>query len=231
MKRYFITGLVILLPVALTIAIVVFVFNLLTVPFLGVVKTVFDQYGLFENGFLFLNAEQIQNLVAQLLILISLFCITIALGYIARWFFFHAMIKFAEYIVKHIPLVSTIYKTSQDVIKTIFTSETNSFKQVVLVHFPNAESYSIGLVTREGIPGLKDTDYESAVAVFVPTTPNPTSGFMVMYKESDLIYLDMKVEEAFKYVISCGMILPDFKKFEKVRETPHFETKLAFSEE
>ena len=210
MKKYFITGLVILLPVALTFAIVVFIFNLLTVPFLGVVKTVFDRYNLFENGFLFLNAEQIQNLAAQLLILISLFAITIVLGFIARWFFFRATIKFAEYILRHIPLVSTIYKTSKDVIKTIFTTDTKSFKQVVMVRFPNPETYAMGLVTREDIPGLKNTDYEDAVAVFVPTTPNPTSGFLVMYKKKDLIYLDMKVEDAFKYVISCGVIMPEF---------------------
>lgn len=210
MKRCFITGLVILLPVTLTIAIVLFIFNLLTVPFLGIVKAVFDHYGLFQNGFLFLNAEQVENLVAQLLILVSLFFITIGLGFIARWFFFHAMIRFAEYVTFQIPLVSTIYKTSKDVIKTIFTSETKSFKQVVLVRFPNPETYSIGLITREEIPGLKGTDYKEAVAVFIPTTPNPTSGFMVMYKRQDLIYLDMKVEDAFKYVISCGVIMPNF---------------------
>lgn len=230
MKKYFITGLVILLPVALTIAIVIFVFNLLTIPFLGLVKTIFDHYGIFENGFLFLNAQQVENLVAQFLILVSLFFITLLLGYIARWFFFHTMIKFAEYIVRQIPLVNTIYKTSKDVIKTIFTSETKSFKQVVLVRFPNPETYSIGLVTREGIPGLKDTDYDDAVAVFVPTTPNPTSGFMVMYKQKDLIYLDMKVEDAFKYVISCGVIMPDFKKMDREQIKP-LETQIAFSKE
>ncbi len=232
MKRCFITGLVILLPVTLTIAIVIFVFNLLTVPFLGLVKTVFGHYGLFENGFLFFNAEQLQNLVAQLLILVSLFFITIGLGIIARWFFFHTMIKFAEYIVRYIPLVSTIYKTSKDVIKTIFTSETKSFKQVVLVRFPNPESYSIGLVTREEIPGLKQTDFEDAVAVFVPTTPNPTSGFMVIYKKQDLIFLDMKVEDAFKYVISCGVIMPDFNVIHHISEDPMpLENKFAAPQE
>lgn len=87
-KKYFITGLVILLPVALTLAIVIFVFNLLTTPFLGVVKTIFDHYQLFETGFLFLSSDQLQNLIAQTLILISLVAVTIGLGFIARWFFF-----------------------------------------------------------------------------------------------------------------------------------------------
>jgi uncharacterized membrane protein len=209
-KKYFITGLVILLPLALTIAIVVFIFNLLTTPFLGVVKTVFDRYDLFETGFLFFKADQLQSFIAQLLILVSLFLLTVGLGFIARWFFFRSLLKIAEFIVRHIPLVSSIYKTCQDVIKTIFTSKTKSFKQVVIVRFPNPETCSIGLITRESMPSLKDTNYSDAVAVFVPTTPNPTSGFLVMCKPDDLIYLDMRVEDAFKYVISCGMILPSF---------------------
>ena len=210
MKKYFITGLVILLPVALTMAIVAFIFNLLTTPFLGAVRTVFEHYHLFEKGFLFLNTSQLQTFVAQILILSSLFFLTIGLGFIARWFFFHAIIKFAEYLVKKIPFVSTIYKTCKDVIKTIFTSKTNSFKQVVLVRFPNVNTYSIGLITREEIAGLKQTTHADAVPVFVPTTPNPTSGFLVMYKKQDIIYLDMKVEEAFKYIISCGLLAPSF---------------------
>lgn len=220
MKKYFITGLVILLPLALTTAIVMFIFNLLTVPFLGIVTAVFNHYHLLEEGVFLLNSDQIQNLVAQFFILVSLFFIVIGLGFIARWFFFKAFIKFAEYVVKYIPLVSTIYKTCQDVIKTIFTSKTNSFKQVVMVRFPHPQTYSIGFITREEIPSLANTSHSDAVAVFVPTTPNPTSGFMIMFKPDDLIYLDMTVEDAFKYIISCGVISPDFNTISK-EETLH----------
>jgi len=219
MKKYLLTGLVILLPLALTIAIVMFIFNLLTVPFLGIVKTVFEHNQFLDQGFLWLSADQIKNIVAQILILISLFFLVIGLGFIARWFFFKAFIKFAEYVVKRIPLVSSIYKTCQEVIKTIFTSKTNSFKQVVLVRFPHSHTYSLGLVTKEDIPGLKDTPHSDSVAVFVPTTPNPTSGFLVMFKPVDLIYLDMKVEDAFKYIISCGMVSSEFKVINKAPQT------------
>ncbi len=214
MRKYFITGLVILLPVALTTAIVLFIFNLFTTPFLGIVNTLFDRYHLFEQGFLFLNPYHIQNLIAQVLILLSLFFITIILGLIARWFFFRTLIKFAEYIVKRIPLVNSIYRTCQDVIKTIFTSKTKSFKQVVLVRFPNPDTYSVGLVTCENLPDLAGATSNS-VAVFIPTTPNPTSGFLLMYNSEELIYLDMKVEDAFKYIISCGVIVPPFNVIAK----------------
>jgi uncharacterized membrane protein len=223
MKKYFITGLVILLPLALTIAIVMFIFNLFTVPFLGIVKVVFDRYHLFEEGFFLLNASQLQNLVAQILILGSLFFISISLGFIARWFFFKTLIKFAEYVVRKIPLVRTIYKTCQDIINTIFTSKTKSFKQVVLVRFPNSETFSIGLITRDAITHLAGTSHQNAVAVFVPTTPNPTSGFLMIFKPEDLIYLDMKVEDAFKYIISCGVISPDFNPISKEEAHHRFE--------
>lgn len=211
MKRYFITGIVTLLPVALTLIIITFFFNLLTTPFLGAVKSLFEVYGLFENGFLLLNANQLQNLIAKLLILLLLVSFTIGLGYLVRWFFFHSILKVIDRIVHRIPLVRSIYKASQEVIKTIFTSKTNSFKQVVMVRFPNADTYAIGLVTREDIPPLQGTAYENIVAVFIPTTPNPTSGFMILFKRQDLVYLDMKVQDAIKYVVSCGVILPEFQ--------------------
>ena len=231
MKKYFITGLMILLPLALTIIIIVFIFNLLTTPFLGLIRTVFNHYSLFEHGFLFLNADQLQNLIAQFLILVCLFAITIALGFIVRWFFFRSLIRLAEFIVKKIPFVSTIYKTCNDVIKTIFTSKNKSFKQVVLVRFPNPETLSIGLITCEEIPSLKNTSHANVAAVFVPTTPNPTSGFLIMYKQEDLIYLDMKVEEAFKYIISCGLISPNFNMISKKEAFDHIKEEELFSQQ
>lgn len=223
MRKYFLTGLVILLPVALTITIVTFIFNFLTGPFLGIVKTVFERYNLFEEGFLFLNADQIQTLFAQFLILGSLFFLVIGLGYVASLFFFNTFIQFAEYLVKRIPLVRVIYNACKDVINRLFTNNTKSFKQVVLAPFPNPEVYSIGFITRDDLTCLNET----AVAVFVPTTPNPTSGFLMMFKSADLLYLDMKVEEAFKAILSCGVIISDFKVISKEEAYLKFHGEIA----
>lgn len=220
MKKYFVTGLIILLPLALTLAIVIFVFNLLTDPFIGMVKGVFEYYGLFSNGFLFISANQLQSIIAQLIVLIILFFTTVILGLVTRWFFFHSFIRLADHLLHKIPVVNSIYKICQDIIKTIFTSETKSFKQVVLAPFPDDNIYSIGLVTREGMPGLEGTSHINAIAVFVPTTPNPTSGFLMMYKREDLIYLDMTIEDAFKYIISCGVIPPVFKPAKSIEAEP-----------
>lgn len=211
MKKYFLTGLIILLPLALTLAIVAFLFNLLTVPFLGLVTSVFEHYHFFESGLFFLNADHIQTFVAQLLILGIIFLIVLGLGFFARWLFLHTVIKYTEGMVKRIPLVRAIYQTCQEVIETLFKSKTQSFKQVVLVPFPNPETFSLGFVTRETLPTFPNTDQAETVVVFVPTAPNPTSGFIMMFKASEVHYIDMKVKEAFKTIISCGVIYPDFK--------------------
>ena len=209
MKKYFITGLVILLPLALTVAIVSFIFNLLTDPFVGLVKAIFDYNGWFTTGFLFLTTSQTQQLFSQLIIIILLFFVTAGLGFIARLFFFNYILGFWELDLKKIPFIISIYTTCQDVIQTIFTTDSNAFKQVVLVPFPSMNAQAIGLVTSDNLPKLGSYN-EPFVAVFIPTTPNPTSGFLVMFKKTDVVYLDMKVEDAFKYVISCGMIPTSF---------------------
>lgn len=210
MKRYFITGLVILLPLAVTLAVMVFIFNLLTEPFAGAVRAIIDHYNIFSNGFLFFSAAQFQFFISQILVLLFMFFFTVLLGMIAHWFFVHYLIRFWDYIFHRIPVVNTVYKACQDVINTLFASKTKSFKQVVLVPFPHPESQSIGLVTQDDIQGIFKDQKSSLVAVFVPTTPNPTSGFLMMYEAKDIKYIDMKVEDAFKYVISCGVIMNTF---------------------
>lgn len=215
MKKYFVPGLVILLPLALTFAILIFIFNFLTNPFVGLVQGVLNYFGLLNTPFLFLTPEQFQIAVSKLIILVILFFFTVFLGAVGRWFFVHYFIKFWDYCLHRIPFVSSIYKMCQDVIQTIFGGKTKSFKQVVLVPFPNDKTLSIGLVTRERLEGLPQSENGNMVAVFVPTTPNPTSGFLMIFNEQDLIYLDMSVEDALKYVISCGVILNPFKTMTK----------------
>lgn len=210
-KNHFITGLITLLPLAITIAIVAFIFNLLTGPFLGIVQSIFTYYHVLDHGFLFLDAQDVQNLVAKICILITLFFLVVGLGMLARWFFFNTLIDVTEQFLKKIPLVRSIYKICRDMIHTLFTSKANSFKQVVLVKFPHNEAFSLGFITRDDLTEFDSLTQVKTVAVFIPTTPNPTSGFLIMFEPKDLIYLHMKVEDAFKYIISCGMIAPEFQ--------------------
>jgi uncharacterized membrane protein len=208
MKKYFITGLVFLLPLVVTIAVLIFLVNFLTKPFIGIVSAFLTKMGLAHKGFFFLSAEQVLSYSSKLLILILLFLFTVLLGVITRWFFIHFLFRLGDRALSRIPIVNTVYKTTQDIIKTLFVSDKNTFKQVVMVPFPHPDIYVLGLVVRESPEVCSRAANDDLTSVLVPTTPNPTTGFLLMVKRSDLIFVDLKPEEAIKYIVSCGVIIP-----------------------
>lgn len=211
MRKYFITGLVILLPVAITIAIIIFLINFFTQPFIHFVSEIIIACNLFPKGFLLLSQENIIQYVSRILILLMLFGVTMLLGMLARWFFIHSFFSLCDKILHKIPVINTVYKTSQDIIKTIFSSDKNSFKQVVMVPFPRPGVYVLGLIARESPNACCSASGEDLVSVLIPTTPNPTTGFLLMFKKTDIVHVDIKPEDAIKYIVSCGVILPEQK--------------------
>lgn len=221
MKKYFITGLVILLPLVITIAIAVFLVNFFTKPFIGFVSKFLDKITGLDHGFFIFSHDQIVNYSSRFLILLLLFLITVGLGYLTRWFLLHAIVRLTDTVLKKIPVVSSVYKTSQDLIKTLFVSDKKSFQQVVMVPFPRPGVYVMGLVARESPEICSKKTQKDLVSVLVPTTPNPTTGFLMMFDKSELIYLDLKPEDAIKYIVSCGVIIPS-EKVEKEKNAPSF---------
>ena len=208
MKKHFLTGLIILLPIAITIAVVSSLINFFTGPFVKGVSASLQNTNFANHGFLFLSHEQVVLYLSKFLILICLFFIIIGLGILARWYFIRWFFIIGDKILHKIPVVSSVYKTTQEIIKTLFTKDTTAFKQVVLAPFPRKDMYVLGLISG-GAPTICSTTFGSKlISVLIPTTPNPTSGFLIMFKQEDLIYLDMRPEEAIKYIISCGSIVP-----------------------
>lgn len=203
MKKYFITGLVILLPLAVTIAVVAFIINFLTQPFVGLIEN------FLKNVPWYIKYHVIIDIFLKLAYLFALFFFTVLLGFLTRVVVFKSLLSLYDYILHRIPIIKTVYKATQQVIKTIFGTSSRSFKQVVMVPFPNPGSYCIGLVSSPAPPVCQKTLETALISVFVPTTPNPTSGFLMMYEEHKIIYIDMKIEDAFKYIISCGVITSD----------------------
>lgn len=212
MKKYFITGLIVLLPLVVTIAVVVFLVNFLTKPFIGFVSAILAQFDIINKGFLFLTPEQTIKYGSQILILVVLFFVTVVIGIITKWFFIKSLLGLGDRILHKIPLVNTVYKTTQDIIKTLFVSDKNSFKQVVMAPFPKEGSYVLGLIARESPEYCSEKVGSPLFSVLIPTTPNPTTGFLLMYRKEDLIFIDMKPEDAIKYIVSCGVIIPGAKK-------------------
>jgi uncharacterized membrane protein len=209
MKKYFLTGLIILLPLVVTIMVITFLVNFLTQPFIGMVSSVLCHFHIINEGFLFLSPDQLIRYSSQLIIILLLFFVTLGLGFVTRSFFIHSIFKLGDNIIHRIPIIKTVYKTTQDIINTLFASDKNSFKQVVLVPFPRDGIYVLGLVSRESPVECTRKTGEGLVSVLIPTTPNPTTGYLLMYKHEDLIFLEMKPEEAIKYIVSCGVIVPE----------------------
>lgn len=214
MKRYFITGLVILLPLAVTIAVVVFIMNFLTEPFIGIVENFLKGFEWRQTKLSDVIPHNVIHYGAQIIILIALFLFTIILGFLARWFFIRYLIKLSDKILHRIPLVNKIYKTTQEIINTFFRKESKSFQRVVLVPFPAKDVYCLGLVSRSAPEKIEQLLGSKLLSVFIPTTPNPTSGFILMFKEEDVIDLDIRTEDALKFIVSCGVIHPETIKIE-----------------
>lgn len=203
-KKYFLTGLVILLPIVVTAFLVVFAFNLLAKPLQGIMSGLLNYYGLTETISLF-KSEHVLTIVSKTLSFLILMSIVLVAGIAARLFFMHTILRFGDYVIHRIPIVNKIYKASQEVVKTLFVSKTTNFSQVVLVPFPHAKALSIGFLTNENSSLNTSLGSENRVSVFVPGTPNPTIGFMLTFKKTEILFIDMTVEEALKFIVSFGV--------------------------
>lgn len=203
MKKYFLTGLVTLLPLAVTIWVVRFLVRLLTNPFVGLVTLLTDK--------LPIASPQLIRTISQFLVLVGLVVLTFFLGLVARKLFFNQLIRFGDRIIAKIPIVNKVYKTSKEIVTSLFGSKEKSFTQVVLLPFPYVGAYCIGLIAKSAPQTCSDAEKAELVSVFIPTTPNPSTGYLVMCKRSELVNLNMKTDEAIKYVVSCGVIQPEAK--------------------
>ncbi len=195
LRKYIIAGLLVWLPFAATVVIVKLVVDLLDKIILWLPpdwqpETVL---GFSIPGF-------------GIILAISILLLT---GMLAANLFGRRLVEFWEAVLNRIPLVRSIYNSVKQISSTILDSSGKSFRKVVMLQYPRKGVWSIGFLTNEAvgteIEGLDD----DLVGVFVPTTPNPTSGFIVMVPREDVTELDMSVEEGFKFIISMGVIIPD----------------------
>ena len=130
MKKYFVTGLVILLPLAVTVVLVGFIINILTKPFVGII----EQFLVGEDWYIKYQAAI--HVLLQIVLLFAFFFFTVLLGFLARVVVFKSLLSLYDYILHRIPIIKTVYKATQQVIRTIFGTTSRSFKQVVMVPFP-----------------------------------------------------------------------------------------------
>lgn len=202
MKKYLLAGLLVWLPLAVTIWVLQAGYGLLTGVFVWLLSA--SQTVLPEGSRAFVETLQRVPFLGVVVLLIGLLLTGVfATNVAGQW-----ALRQGHRLLSRIPIVKSIYTSVQQVSDTLFSSSGNAFREAVLVQYPRAGSWTIAFVT--GKPGGETAlhlpgDY---LSVYVPTTPNPTSGFFLMLARADAIPLAMSVDEALKYVISMGVVAP-----------------------
>jgi len=135
--------------------------------------------------------------------------VLLALGTLFRGFVGRRLVGLLEGLLRRVPLLGTLYFAFQQLLRSVFSADAQSFQRVVLVEYPRKDCYSLGFVTERAWSGVETAIGRTLISVFVPTTPNPTSGFFLMVPEQDLVVLNMTVEEAFKAIMSSGIVMPE----------------------
>ena len=189
-RNNFIAGVVVLIPIGITLYLTLFFIKLLS----NILPNEIN-----PNHYLPYNIPGLE-------ILISLFIISF-IGWLSLSFIGKRLFNFFEMILNKIPILRTIYSAVDQLTET-FTKKSSEDKNVVLIEYPRKGVWAVGFATRENTGEIKKKTQQDLVNVFVPTTPNPTSGFLLMFPKSEIIYLDLTFEEASKFIVSAGSINP-----------------------
>ena len=190
-KNYFITGLFSIIPIAITYYIITKLFSIFSKPGQNLIKTIFPEV---ELPFL-------ELLIGFLLTFLFIYFLGVIISNVLG----KKLYSFFESILSKIPLVSYIYNTIKQITETLTVSQKEAFKKVVHIEYPKEDIWTIALVTGES----KDKDDIAYYQIFVPTTPNPTSGFMLYIKKTNVKETNLSVDEGLKIVISGGMLAPE----------------------
>ena len=143
--------------------------------------------------------------------LIIVFLFTTFVGILATGLFGRTLIRLWENILNRMPVVRSVYSAIKQILETVMATQSDAFRQAVLVEYPRKDIWAIGFVTGATKGEVSENVNKKMVNVFMPTTPNPTSGFLLFFPEKDLIFLEMSVEDALKLVVSGGMVVPKRK--------------------
>ncbi len=193
LRNYFFTGVVVLIPIGFTL----YLTKILISVSSGLIPSEI-------NPNTYLNFS-----IPGLEIILTIIFITI-IGYLSLSFLGKKFLQIIDDLFRRIPILRTIYSAIGQMTES-FTQKKNSKKSVVLVEYPRKDTWAVGFATKDNEGEMKNKTNRNLVNVFVPTTPNPTSGFLLMFPKEDVIYLDISFEEASKFIVSAGTSSPKAK--------------------
>ncbi|WP_187430615.1 hypothetical protein ROLI_021480 [Roseobacter fucihabitans] len=210
LRASFLTGLVVIAPVGLTIWLIWSVVGWIDGLVLPLVPGSYQPDRVLQD-WLGLDPE-IQINIRGIGVVIFL-AFTILVGWMAKGFLGRSFIRFAESLVERTPVVRSIYSGIKQISETVFAQSDRSFEKACLIEYPRRGIWAIGFIstTTKGEIAARANNANPMVSIFVPTTPNPTSGFLLFFPADDVIELDMTVEDAAKLVISAGLVYPNGK--------------------
>ena len=189
-RNYFIAGVVVLIPIGITVYLTIFLISISS-------KILPKEIN--PNHYLPYDIPGVEILTAVLLITL--------IGWLSVSFLGKKLLNLFNNILKKIPILRTIYSAIVQMTET-FTRKKEGKKNVVLVEYPRKGSWAVGFATNENSGEITRKTNKKLINVFVPTTPNPTSGFLLMFPEDEVIYLDLSFEEASKFIVSAGTSNP-----------------------
>ena len=205
LKRNIATGLLIIIPIGVTIWVTKLVveFSIRIIKWtVGLMPPAFQPEALIGRE------------IPGLLYLVVAFVMILLIGLLGRIYFVRFIIRIGEYIIHKIPLIRAVYSALKQLLDTIFVSaeEEARHRKVVLIEYPRKGIYCLAFVTSEAQGIIQEKTSDDVVNVFLPTTPNPTSGFYLMLPKRDVVPLDMSMEDAAKLIMSAGVVAPESKK-------------------
>lgn len=204
-RRYIIAGLLVWIPLGVTI----FIFRVLI--------------GLMDRSLLLIPQKYRPEVLLGINIpglgLILTLLVVLLTGLLAANIVGRSMVVFWESILDRIPIVRSVYSAAKNFAEIVFSDTNQSFKKVLLIEYPRKGSYSLAFQTGTNLGEVQGRTGEEVVCTFVPTTPNPTSGYIIMVPKKEVIELDMEIDEALKMIISLGVVIPKWRK-NRIGELP-----------
>lgn len=217
LRSSFLTGLIVIFPIVITIWLLWSFIGWVDSFVLPFVPDIYQPETLVRRVIGDINYNKIFGEATEINIrgvgVVFFLVFTIFVGWLAKGFIGRSMIAWAEGLVNRMPVVRSIYSGVKQIAETVFNQADRSFEKACLIEYPRRGIWAIGFVSTiaKGEVNKKARETEQLISVFVPTTPNPTSGFLLMFPKSDVIELDMSVEDAAKLVISAGLVYPNAK--------------------
>ena len=216
LRTYFLTGLVVAAPVTITVVLVMWFVDFVDAWFTPMIP---DRYQ---------PERYLDFTVPGLGLIIAVVLLTI-LGALTANLFGRTLVNYGERLVGRMPLVRNIYSALKQIFETVLSQSQQSFREVALIEYPRRGVYSIAFVTTAAKGEVQARADEEMVSVFLPTTPNPTSGFLLFVPRRDVITLEMSVEDAAKLVISAGLVAPEFDM--ETSKLPKYHVRTAAEED